>query len=92
VDLFSHGQSFIRGSNLYKQGAPANFVYIIKNGEFLVTKRRVVIDPQEYTQMNEGDRAVVKKEKSRLIRTYELLIVSEKHFLGEEDVLCSKEY
>lgn len=44
VDLFTHGSCLIRGSHLYKQGAPANYVYIIKSGEFLVTKRRVVID------------------------------------------------
>ena len=37
VQLFKSESSKIRGSILYKQGKPANFIYIIRSGEFLVT-------------------------------------------------------
>lgn len=39
VPMFKHDSSQIRGSFLYKQGKPANFVYIIRSGDFLVTQK-----------------------------------------------------
>ena len=42
--------------------------------------------------MNDEERVAIKREKTKLVRTNELRIVSDRQFLGEEDVMCSKEY
>ena len=48
----------------------------------------MVIDPEEYNGKNDEERIAIKREKTKLVRTYELRIVSERQFLGEEDVIC----
>ena len=47
--------------------------------------------PQSLSQLTENcQHTASKKDKGKHLRTYELLIVTEKHFLGEEDVLFGR--
>lgn len=70
VDLFIPNYNNITGVPLYKQGNSANTVFLIKSGEFLVSRsRRIVIDPEECTKAG-NDMIEIDMKVKHAIRKY----------------------
>jgi len=86
VDLFKQHSNPLRGFKLYRQGKPAEHVFLIKSGEFLVTKRIIVNEPNTSAKLNDDLSLTVTNDTQKVIRKYELLIASDMQFLGDEDV------
>lgn len=101
LTYFFESKRIAHHSFLYSEGDPADFVYIIKTGEFQVTKRIIRVNQKE-ENINDildnplkANKLATKFFNRNMIRTVQLInlfIVGSGNCLGDDDVILYEQY